>query len=91
MPRFLVERDVPRAHALKATTLREIAQKSCAGITEVANGVRWIESFVLQDRIVCVFEAPDEAAVAAHARKVNFPAQAINEVISSFDPSYAAL
>lgn len=90
MPRFLVERDVPRAHALKRPVLHELAQKSCAGIEQLDNGARWIKSYVTRNRIVCVFEAPNEAAVREHATVVGLPAQAISEVVSSFDPSYAA-
>ena len=90
MPRFLVEREVPRAHAMKTPVLQELAEKSCAGIEQMNNSVRWIKSYVTRNRIVCVFEAPNEEAVREHASVVGLPAHAISEVVNSFDPSFAA-
>lgn len=89
MPRYLVEREIPNAGALSAAELQAIAQKSCGVLLGMGPSVQWVQSYVTEDRITCVYLAPDAEAIREHARRGGFPADRVLEVSSIIDPTTA--
>ncbi len=87
MPKFVIEREIPGAGKLSPAELHSIAQKSCNVLRAMGPQIQWVESFVTDDKIYCVYIAPDEAAVLEHARQGGFPANRISEVRSVIDPT----
>lgn len=89
MPKFLIERNLPGAGELSPETLHAIAQKSCAVLGEMGPQIQWLESFVTQDKLYCVYIAPDEKAVREHASRGGFPIDRVSEVKRLIDPTTA--
>lgn len=89
MPKFIIERDIPNAGALSAQDLQGISQKSCGVLNEMGPKIQWLESYVTDDKVYCVYIAPDEAAVREHAEKGGFPANRISQVRTIIDPTTA--
>ena len=88
MPQFVIERDVPGAHNLTQDEVREIARKSVAVLTELGPQIQWVQSYVTENKIYCVYLAPDEAIIREHARRAGVPADrvaAVRRLITSFD------
>ena len=86
MPKFVIEREIPGAGKLTPDELRAISQKSCAVLQEMGPSIQWVQSYVANDKIYCVYIAPDEAAVREHARRGEFPANQVSEVMTVIDP-----
>jgi hypothetical protein len=89
MPTYLIERELPGAGSLSAEELQEISQKSCEVLRELGPGIQWLQSYVTDDRITCVYVAPDEEEVREHARRGGFPANRILTIRAVIDPSTA--
>jgi hypothetical protein len=89
MPKFVIERDVPGAGRLSADELRGLSQRSCAVLNDLGPEIRWLESYVTDDKLYCVYIAPDEAAVREHASQGGFPANRISAVRRMIDPTTA--
>lgn len=89
MPKYLIEREIPGAGKLTPEQLRAISQKSCAVLTKLGPQVQWLESYVTDDKIYCVYIAPDEQAVREHAKQGGFPANRVSEIKSVIDPTTA--
>ena len=89
MPKFIIERELAGAGNLSAAELQGISQKSCGILSEMGPQIQWVESYVTDDKIYCVYIAPSEAEVRAHAEKGGFPANSIAEVRSTIDPTTA--
>lgn len=89
MPKFIIEREVPNAGALSAAELRSIAQRSVAALLRLHPGIQWVQSFVTEDKITCVFIAPDAEVIREHARLGGFPADRVLEVAKIIDPTTA--
>ncbi len=89
MPKYVIEREIPGAGKLSAEELKGISQKSCEVLQEMGPQIQWQESFVTDDKIYCVYIAPNEEAVREHAQKGGFPANRISEVKSVIDPTAA--
>ena len=88
MPKFLIEREIAGAGKLSAADLHGISQKSCRVIRSLP-GVQWIESYVTDDKIYCVYIAPNEQAVRDHAMQGGFPANRISAIRRMIDPTTA--
>ncbi len=88
MPKFLIEREIPGAGKLSATELQSISQKSCSVLRAMPQ-VQWVESYVTDDKIYCVYIAPDEQAVREHAREGGFPANSVAIIRRMIDPTTA--
>lgn len=86
MPRYVIERDLPGAGALGADQLTGISRKSCEVLDAMGPQIQWVHSYVTDDRIYCVYLAPDEDAVREHARRGGFPATRVSEVRAVIDP-----
>jgi len=87
MPKYVIERDLPGAGELSAEELRTISQKSNKIISELGPEIRWITSYVAEDKLYCVYVAPDEDILEEHARCGGFPANRITKVSAVIDPS----
>jgi hypothetical protein len=89
MPKYIIEREIPGAGSLAYRELQDISQKSCGILCEMGPKIQWVESYVTDDKIYCVYIAPDEAAVREHAEKGGFPANRISQIRSMIDPTTA--
>ena len=89
MPRYVIERDLPGAGRLTPSELQAIARKSCEVLQALGPDIQWVQSFVTDDRIYCVYIAPDADIIREHARCGGFPADRISEVRAGIDPTTA--
>ncbi len=89
MPKYLIEREIPNAAALTAADLHGIAQRSCAALQQLGPSIQWVQSFVTEDKITCVYIAPNADIVREHARLGGFPADRVLEVATIIDPTTA--
>ena len=89
MPKFVIERELTGAGKLPRQELQAISQKSCSVLREMGPQIQWQQSFVTDDKIYCIYIAPDEEAVKTHARKGGFPANRISTVRAVIDPTTA--
>lgn len=87
MPRFVIERDIAGAGALSPSELQGIAQKSCSVLRELGPQIQWVQSFVTDDKVYCVYIAPNEDAIREHAKRGGFPANRVSQVRSVIDPT----
>ena len=89
MPKYVIERELPGAGKLTPQELNAISQKSCGVLRELGPQVQWLESFVTDDKIYCVYIAPNVDSVREHATRGGFPANRISEVRGMIDPTTA--
>ena len=89
MPKFIIERDIPNAGALSAADLRMIAQKSCSVLRELGAEIQWVQSYVTEDKITCIYIAPSTELIREHAKRGGFPADRVLEIAVIIDPTTA--
>ncbi len=89
MPKYIIEREIPNAGALSAADLKAISQKSCAVLQQLGPSIQWVQSFVTEDKITCVYIAPNADIIREHARLGGFPADRVLEVAQIIDPTTA--
>jgi len=89
MPKFVIERDIPGAGKLSPQDLHGISQKSCSVLQGMGPKIQWVESYVTDDKVYCVYIAPDEATVREHAKQGGFPANRVSQVRTVIDPTTA--
>ncbi len=89
MPKYVIEREIPGAGKLSAAELKAISQKSCAVLQKLGPQLQWVHSYVTDDKIYCVYNAPNEEMVREHATQGGFPANRICQVRSLIDPTTA--
>jgi uncharacterized protein DUF4242 len=89
MPKYVIEREIPGAGKLSREQLQAISQKSCAVLNNLGPRIQWVESYVMDDKIYCVYIAPNEELIREHARQGGFPANRISEVRTVIDPTTA--
>ena len=87
MPKYVIERELPGAGQLSADELRAISQKSNQVLNELGPDVKWLTSYVTDDKLYCVYVATDEDIIQEHARCGGFPADRISRVSTVIDPS----
>lgn len=87
MPMFVVERDMPGAGGLSAETVQELTERACAVLRNMGPEIQWLESFVTDNKVYCIYISPDEETIRAHAEISGFPANSIQEVRSIIDPA----
>jgi hypothetical protein len=88
MPQFVIERDVPGAHLMTAEEVQALARKSVETLTAMGPQIQWIHSYVTENKVYCVYLAPDEATIREHARRTGIPANrvaAVRRLMTSFD------
>ena len=89
MPKFVIERDIPGAGQFPPEKLRAISQKSRQVLESLGPQIQWVESYVTDDRIYCVYIAPDDEMIREHARRGGFPAGRVSQVRTQIDPTTA--
>ena len=89
MPKYVIEREIPGAGKMTAPELHAISQKSCGVLQNMGPKIQWLHSYVTDDKIYCVYIAPDEKLIREHATKGGFPANKISEVRTIIDPTTA--
>ena len=89
MPKYVIERDLPGAGKLSPADLHAISQKSCGVLSDLGPRIQWVESYVTDGKIYCLYMAPDEAMVREHARRGGFPADRVSQVRAVIDPTTA--
>jgi len=89
MAKYVIERELPGAGRLTDEQLQEISQQSNRVIAELGPDIRWLESFVTEDKLYCVYVAPDSDIIYEHARCGGFPANVVTKVSRVIDPSTA--
>ena len=87
VPKFVIEREIPGAGKLSPQELQAISQKSCGVLRGMGPQIQWVQSYVTDDKIYCVYVAPNEEAVREHARQGGFPANQVSRVRSVIDPT----
>jgi predicted Rdx family selenoprotein len=89
MPKYVIEREIPGAGKFTPEQLQGISQKSCSVLKNFGPQIQWVESYLTDDKIYCVYIAPNEALVMEHAKQGGFPANKISEVRRMIDPTTA--
>jgi cell division inhibitor SulA len=89
MPKYVIEREVPGAGKMTPDQLTAISQTSCGVLRKLGSEIQWLNSYVTDDKIYCVYIAPNEELIREHARQGGFPANRVSQVRSSIDPTTA--
>jgi hypothetical protein len=89
MPKYVIEREIPGAGKLTAEQLKAISQTSCGVLSKMGSSIQWKHSYVTDDKIYCVYIAPNEEMVREHASQGGFPANKISRVAEIIDPTTA--
>ena len=89
MPKYVIEREIPNAGKLSPQELKGISQASCGVLRKLGSEIQWVESYVTDDKVYCVYIAPNEEMVREHARQGGFPANKISAVRSIISPTTA--
>ena len=87
MPKYVIERDIPQAGNLTQQQIQAISQKSCSVLQNLGPQIQWVHSYVTDDKIYCVYIAPNEEMVREHAKQGGFPANRVSEVKRMIDPT----
>ena len=89
MPKYVIERELPGAGQLSSETLQAISQKSCGVLKGLGPEIQWVQSYVTENKIYCIYIAPNREMVLEHARQGGFPANIVAEVKGIIDPTTA--
>lgn len=89
MPKFVIEREIPGAGKMTTADLKSVSRKSCGVLSSLGPSIQWMQSYVTQDKLYCVYYATDESLVRRHAELGGFPANKISPVVTVIDPSTA--
>jgi hypothetical protein len=89
MPKYVIEREVPGAGKLSADQLKNMSQASCGVLSNLGPQIQWVHSYVTDDKVYCVYNAPSEEMVREHAKQGGFPANSVNRVVTIIDPTTA--
>jgi hypothetical protein len=87
MPKYVIEREIPGAGNLTPEQLKAISQTSCGVLRELGPQIQWLQRYVTDDKIYCVYIAPDEETVRKHAQMGGFPANRVSQVRTVIDPT----
>lgn len=89
MPKYVIERDIPGVGNSTADALHAVSQTSCSVLKDLGPQIQWVQSYVTDDKIYCIYIAPDEGLVREHAERGGFPANRISEIRTIIDPTTA--
>ena len=89
MPKYVIEREIPEAGKLSAEQLQAISQKSCGVLRNLGPQIQWVQSYVTEDKIYCIYIAPNEQMIREHAQQGGFTANRVSEVKRMIDPTSA--
>jgi hypothetical protein len=87
VPKFVIEREIPGAGKLSPADLHAVSQKSCSVLNQMGPKIQWVHSYVTDDKIYCIYIAPDEQTVREHAKLGGFPANSVSQVRTVIDPT----
>ncbi len=87
MPQFVIEREIPGAGSLSESQIREISLQSLQTLKQMGPQIQWLHSYVTEDKVYCVYLAPDESTIREHARRAGIPANRISAVRRLIDPA----
>ena len=87
MPKYLIKREIPGAGGMSAQELQAASQKSCAVLQNLGPQIQWVQSYVTDNEINCIYIAPSEDLIRRHAEQSGFPANAIMEIRAVIDPT----
>jgi hypothetical protein len=89
MPKYVIEREIPDAGKISSQDLQAISQKSCGVLSGLGPQIQWVQSYVTDDKIYCIYIAPDKEMVLEHAKQGGFPANSVAEIKTIIDPTTA--
>ena len=89
MPKYLIEREIPNAGALSPDEMQGVAATSCGVLRGMGPQIQWVESYVTDNKVYCVYIAPSEDMVREHAKQGGFPANKVSEIKRMIDPTTA--
>lgn len=89
MPQFVIEREMPGVGSASPADLKAASQTSCSVLRELGPDIQWVHSYVTDDKIYCIYRAPDAEMIREHAAKGGFPANSVQEVRTMIDPTTA--
>ena len=89
MPKYVIERELPGAGQLTAEQLKGISQTSCGVLRNLRPQIQWVQSYVTDDKIFCIYNAPNEELIRDHAKQGGFPANSVSKVAAIIDPTTA--
>jgi hypothetical protein len=87
VPQFVIEREIPGAGALTETQIRDLVLRSLQTLKEMGPQIQWLHSYVTEDKVYCVYLAPDENSIREHARMVGIPVDRVSAVRRLIDPA----
>lgn len=87
MPKYIIEREIPGAGQLSRDELQQISHKSCCILKDMGPQIQWLESFVTDNKVYCIYIAPDEQSISEHAERGEFPANSIAQIKTIIDPT----
>ena len=89
MPKYVIERELPGAGKLTPDQLQAVSQKSCSVLKNLGPQIQWVHSYVTDDKIYCIYIAPNEKLIREHATQGGFPANRVSEIRTIIDPTTA--
>lgn len=89
MPKYVIEREIPGAGKLTAEQLKGISQTSCGVLSKMGPQIQWVHSYVTENKIYCIYNAPNEEMIREHAKQGGFPANSVAKVSTIIDPTTA--
>lgn len=89
MPKYVIERELPGAGKLTSDQLKGISQTSCGALRQLGSEIQWVHSYVTDNKIYCIYNAPNEDMVREHAKLGGFPANSVSKVSTIIDPTTA--
>ena len=89
MPQFVIEREMPGAGSLDANDLKMASQTSCSVLRELGPQIQWVQSYVTDNKLYCIYRAPDEEIIREHASRGGFPVNKISKIRTTIDPTTA--
>jgi len=89
MPEFVIERNMPGVGGLGSDELKGASQKSCSVLRDLGPDIQWVHSYVTDDKIYCIYRAPNEELIRKHAEVAGFPANSIARVRNTISPATA--
>ena len=89
MPKYVIEREIPNAGKLTSDQLKSISQASCGVLNQLGTKIQWVNSYITNDKLYCIYIAPNEEMVYEHAKLGGFPANSVNQVTGIIDPTTA--
>lgn len=89
MPQYVIEREMPGVGGLSQADLKAASQTSCGVLRDLGPDIQWVHSYVTDDKIYCIYRAPNEEMIREHATRGGFPANSVSEVRAMIDPTTA--